>query len=63
MAVFDAGQVLGSVAEGGGKSALRSVRDRKSATRNSLLAGPGGALALKCEKLAVKSFERMVRHH
>lgn len=55
-------QVLGKVGEGGGTSALRNVRCRQSQSRHSLLAGPGGGLAFKFEKLAAHSFERMVSH-
>lgn len=51
-------QVLGTI---GDQSPLKCIQRKKSQSRQSLLASPGGGLALKYEKLSVDSFERMVR--
>lgn len=60
--MFIVKQVLGGIGDGkGAASPLKSVRDRKSISRQSLAANPGTSLALKYEKLTVHSFERMVR--
>lgn len=52
--------MMGGLGNGHEMSPLRSVRDRRSVSRQSLVSNPGKSLALKHEKLSVHSFERMV---
>lgn len=49
------------VLEGLGASPTRSLRDRKTLSRQSLVSNIEGCRGLKREKLGVHSFERVVR--
>lgn len=55
--IFLHAQVLGGL----GASPTRSLRDRRSISRQSLVSNIEGSRALKHEKLGVHSFERVVR--